>query len=176
MVWQGIDTEQASIDAADVLGRRVWDNDWTAVHDFPEDDTNITPFADYLAELATEIGTPGLVNFDSLLLADQGLVPWGANPYEVCGAVLAEIGAGSGAARAALEWGDVRLSEIPQDLMAEDQWQPRREWLEFRLSEDAKRYASWREMEDEYELRDEHDEQALAAGIDVRGGGFVESE
>ena len=151
VVWQGIDEEQASIDAADVLGRRVWDTAWSMVHHFPEDDTNITPFADYLAELAKEIDRRDLVNFDSLLLVDQGLVPWGANPYEVCRGELGKVAGMSREALAAVEWGDVRLSEIPQELMAEDAWQRRQYWLESKLSEDARQYARSRELVEYYE-------------------------
>ena len=168
VVRQGISEEQASIDAADVLGREVRDSDWSVGHGFSEDDTNITPFADYLEELAKDLKQPLVVNFDSLLLADQGLDPWGANPYEVCRGELNEAAGGSPKAVAALQWGDTRLSEIPEELMARDAGEERRAWLEDKLSEDARKYTEWvywvREQDKRYQEQQEDEEEALRAG------------
>ena len=168
VVRQGISEEQASIDAADVLGRRVRDSDWAVVHGFSEDDTNITPFADYLEELAKDLDKPHLVNFDSLLLADQGLDPWGANPYEVCGSELRKVAGMSQEALAALQWGDARLAEIPEEMMVEGAWEERRGWLEDKLSEDARKYTEWvywvREQDKRYQEDQEDEEEALRAG------------
>ena len=135
----GMAAEEKSINFADVLGSKVWNDDMAEFHGFSEDDTNITPFADYLQELADEIGLPEVVRFGgSLLFIDQGLHPWGTNPYEVCRGELEKVASQSPAAQAALEWGDVRLSEIPPGLREDEAVEKRVAWLESKLSEDAR--------------------------------------
>ena len=134
----GMDLEQASIDQGDVLGRALWDEEAMDTQGFTEDDMTVTPFADHLRELADAIHRPDAVAFHDLLLPDQGLYPWGAHPYTVCADDLEELAGGSRAARWALEWGGARISEIPDDLMADDAKARRAAWLGSRLPGDVK--------------------------------------
>ena len=53
--------------------------------------------------------------------------------YDICCDELDGIANGSTNAKRALEIGDVRLSEIPEKLMAEDAGEERAKWLEERL-------------------------------------------
>ncbi|MXY06287.1 MAG: helix-turn-helix domain-containing protein [Gammaproteobacteria bacterium] len=131
---RGMEIEEDSIEDGDVLGRDVWNEQSMQMWGFTEDDMTVTPFADYLEELAKLVGKPELVNFDDMLLVDQGVDVWGANPYEVCREDLDEIAGDSALARWALEWGAVRISEIPEHLTSNE----RTEWLEARASEHAK--------------------------------------
>ena len=135
----GLGVERASIRKGDVLGKEVWDEHGMMQWGFTEDDIlSVTPFADYLEELAKQIDRPELVSFDDMLLANQGVDVWGANPYAVCRGNLHEIVGDSRHARWALEWGDVRISEIPEELMpvtgkADDAKDRRVAWLEAKL-------------------------------------------
>lgn len=64
--------------------------------------------------------------------------PWGAEPYVVCGDELERMTGGSRKARWALSYGDVRLSEIPAELLPDEATERRVEWLESRLRDDWK--------------------------------------
>ena len=88
---RGVEIEEASIKDGDVLGRDVWDEQGMQMWGFTEDDMTVTPFADYLEELAQQVSQPELVNFDDMLLVNQGVDLWGANPYAVCRGDLDEI-------------------------------------------------------------------------------------
>ena len=131
--------EQASVEKGDLLGRGIWNEEAMDSQGFTEDDMTVTPFANYLDEMAREIDRPEAVRFhDSLPLDEQGLDIWGANPYAVCGGDLDEIAGNSAPARWALEWGDVRVSEIPENLMSDEAKARRAAWLESKLSEDVR--------------------------------------
>ena len=86
-----------------------------------------------------------MLRFHDLLLVNQGLDVWGANPYAVCRGDLDEIAGGSRHARWALEWGNVRISDIPKDLMSEEARESRVEWLESKLADDVREKMERRE-------------------------------
>ena len=134
----GMATEDASIKKGDVLGREIWDEEGMRSWGFTEDDVTVTPFADYLEELAEEVDRPEMLRFHDLLLVDQGLDLWGANPYAVCRGDLDEIAGGSRHARWALEWGNARITDIPEDLMSEEAKDGRAEWLASKLADDVR--------------------------------------
>ena len=134
----GMATEEASIKKGDVLGREIWDEEGMQSWGFTEDDVTVTPFADYLEELAEKVDRPEMLTFHDLLLVDQGLDVWGANPYAVCRGDLDEIAGGSRHARWALEWGNARISDIPENLMSEEAKDDRAEWLASKLADDVR--------------------------------------
>ena len=98
----------------------------------------VTPFARYLEKLTEEVDRPDMLKFGGDLLLRQGLDVWGANPYVVCGGDLDKIAGGSRHARWALEWGNARISEIPEELMSEAEKDRRASWLASKLEEDVK--------------------------------------
>ena len=139
----GMGTEKASIENGDVRGRDVWDGHGMQQFGFTEDDMEVTPFADYLEELAEEVDRPEVLKFGDMLLVRQGLDVWGANPYAVCRGDLDKIAGDSRHARWALEWGNVRISEIPEDLMPKDLMseevkERRAAWLATKLDDDVR--------------------------------------
>ncbi len=143
-VNQGLAYESTSIENADLLGD-VLREETDAMALFGEDDLfAVTPFADYLCHLADEIG-PGIVSFDTDLVLDDF---WGVEPFEICLDELNEVTGGSQCAKWALEYGDVRLRDIPFFLNLEDdpKWQKLRVlWLESKLSNDARKRMERRE-------------------------------
>ena len=142
----GVAREEASIERSDLRGREVWDDAAVESDGFREDDLmRVTPFAGYLEELAKAVGKSEVIDFSDFdwLLVDQGLDLW-TNPYSVCQGDLDEIAGGSAAARWALEWGEVRISEIPEELMSKEAKSRRAAWLESRLSDDVRAKAERR--------------------------------
>ena len=127
----GLCAEEESIDAADLRGDTLRNRDDTTLDFAGEDLYEVTPFADYLCKFSKELGISGIIDFGSGV-SDE---PWGAEPYQICGNELNEITGGSKCARWALEHGDVRLSEIPKELMLEQAKDRRMDWLESKLSD-----------------------------------------
>ena len=89
------------------------------------------PFASYLRKLADDLDIPGVVNVDG------GDIRFGSPvnfpDYNICSDELNRIANGSPDARRVLKTGHERLSEIPEELMAEDAGEERAEWLEDKL-------------------------------------------
>ena len=130
-IESGLWAEEESIDAADLRGDTLRNRD-DANLDFADESLyEVTPFADYLFKFSEDLGISGIVNFGSGVADD----PWGTEPYQICRNELNEITGGSKYARWALEHGDVRLSEIPKELMLEQVEDRRIDWLESKLSD-----------------------------------------
>ena len=84
------------------------------------------PFASYLRKLAKDIDQPGVVDVDS--------EDWEKFPdYDICFQELAGIAHKSIDALRCLFNGYARISEIPEELMADDAGEERAKWLEDRL-------------------------------------------
>lgn len=83
--------------------------------------------------MQVELDIPGVVHIDSdrLMFGSPLKFP----DYNICRDELDGIANGSHFAKIALEAGDVRLSEIPEELMAEDAGEERAKWLEGELSD-----------------------------------------
>ncbi len=129
----GLWAEKESIDAADLRGDTLRNRDDNNL-DFADDDEalyEVAPFADYLCKFSEDLRISGIVDFGSGVSDD----PWGSEPYQICRNELNEITGGSKYARWALEHGDVRLSEIPKELMPEQAKDRRIDWLESKLSD-----------------------------------------
>lgn len=133
---QGLECERDSIMAADILGDNPLGTGGTG--DYPVAYT-AEPFAAYLRKMADDIGTEGIVNFDPIHspVGWPGLI-WGAEPYEVCRDKLNELTGGSKYARWALVSGDVRLSEVPKELLKPEAKDDRVAWLESKLSDEGR--------------------------------------
>ena len=135
-----VEVEKTSIRSADVLGDTVRGEDYLYQR-FTEDDLyGVVPFADYLCNLAEDMGIEGIVDFcpndfDATVGYDT---IWGAEPYQVCRDRLAELTGGSKYARWALLYGDVQLSNVPQDLLEPGAKDARVAWLESKLSDEVR--------------------------------------
>ena len=138
--WEGIWYELESIEQRDLIGkqRRGY------IHDLNRDssDTDRNPFLAYLRHLAQEVDAHGVVDL-SKAKAESGfhLFPgWRAfqGGYEICARELARITGGSNEALLALQYGDVRLRDVPEALGSDETAEQRIAWLEERLSDEVK--------------------------------------
>ena len=122
----GSDWDKASIASADIFGEDLLDTD---VYAF--EPNKINPFVHYLRNLAGDLAIPDVVDVDKgdLNFRSQYKFPY----YDICREELDNISNGSPKARRTLETGHVRLSEIPEELMAEDAGERRVKWLEDKL-------------------------------------------
>ena len=120
---EGTFVEEESIDKADLFGEHL-DDDMGK----PFDSSENNPFTYYLRKLANELDISGIVGVDKgvLNIASDFKFPH----YNICNDELDRIANGSPIARVCLETGCARLSEIPDELMAEDASEKRAKWLE----------------------------------------------
>ena len=103
------------------------------------DELRRNPFADYLAKLADELGAQEQIEIDPSghgRVASLPCVPG----YRVCGEDLSNVARPDSDAAYALQVGDVRLSEIPDELSGADKDDERLEWLEGRLSPESRKW------------------------------------
>ncbi len=145
----GVALESESIESADLLGRQVRDDDWARMN-FGGDLDEVTPFSDYLCKLADDLAVQGIVDFwptesESVVGLDLPDEIWGAEPYQVCGAELTELTAGSKHARWALAFGDAQLSKMPRTLFETEAVESRVKWLEDHLSDEVRQELERRE-------------------------------
>ena len=124
-VPEAIEAEEDSIAKADLFGEYLLDR---MTYDL--DPSTDNPFASYLRRLKAELDIPSVVDVDSgdLMFGSPLKFP----NYDICRDELDDIANGSEYAKKALETGQVRLSEIPKYLMAEDAGGTRAGWLEVR--------------------------------------------
>ncbi len=124
---EGAGGEGESIDKADLFGEHLDDSFMGK----PFDSSKNNPFTYYLRKLAEELTIPAVVDVDSgvLSIASDFKFPH----YDICSEELDHIANGSPIARICLETGCARLSEIPEELMAEDAGEERAKWLEERV-------------------------------------------
>ena len=122
--------EQEAIDKADLFGTHLLEStEYWGVDPFDPSETN--PFTGYLRKLTDDLGKPGIVDVERKGLS-YGLAQRFPD-YDICGVELDRIANGSADGRRALETGDARLSEIPQELMSDDAGEQRAAWLADRL-------------------------------------------
>lgn len=123
----GVSAEEDSIDRADLFGEHL-DDDFMGT---PFDSSKNNPFTHYLRKLADELAIPSVVDVDSgvLSIASDFKFPH----YDIFSEEIDHIANGSHDAKRALETGCARLSEIPEELMAEDASEKRAKWLEEKL-------------------------------------------
>ena len=125
--------EKESIDKADLFGDYLFDDHGYTINelfDEPFDSTKENPFAHYLRKLADELD---IFSVD----VDGGDLSFGSPlkfpNYDICSEELECIANSSSDAKRALETGHARLSEIAEELMAEDAGEERAKWLEDKL-------------------------------------------
>lgn len=142
VAYDGVSIEKNSIDKADLFGEHLFssltDFSFDPYEDNPfADPYEDNPFASYLRKLKDELNIAGVVDVDSGKLRFG--VPLKFPDYDICRDELDRITNGSDFAPAlaqmALEIGAARLSEIPEELMAEDASEKRAQWLEDKLSD-----------------------------------------
>ena len=117
--------ERESIAKADIFGEQPTDSAGLLPDLFEGN-----PFASYLRQLASALKPadgPGVVGVDG---GDHDFGFSRFPDYDVCQDELDRITNDSSKARAALEFGFVRLSDILEDLMVEDAGEERAKWLE----------------------------------------------
>ena len=132
---EGTAAEENSIDKADMFGEHLFSDASILMDDFFDPSTD-NPFASYLCKLKAELDIPGVVHVDSddLMFGSPLKFP----DYDICRDELDGIANDSRWAKMALESGHVRLSEIPEELMAEDAGEERAKWLEDKLPDTFK--------------------------------------
>ena len=130
---EGVAGEEDSIAKADLFGEHLIRD--PSIHDFFDPSTD-NPFASYLRKLKAELDIAGVVDVDSgsFMFGSPLKFP----DYDICRDELDGIASGSHNAKMALETGDARLSEIPEELMMEDAGEDRAKWLEDKLSDTLK--------------------------------------
>lgn len=141
VAYDGVSIEKNSIDKADLFGEHLFssltDFSFDPYEDNPfADPYEDNPFASYLRKLKDELDIAGVVDVDSGKLRFG--VPLKFPDYYICCDELDGITNGSDHAKMALETGAARLSEIPEELMAEDASEKRTQWLEDKLSDTLK--------------------------------------
>ena len=105
----------------------------------PQDEWDGSPFADYLRQLADEIGKPELVDLKDY--PPERVAGFDGLPtYSVCSGDLSKVVSSGSDAAHALHAGDARLSDIPESLRAEDVSDGREAWLEGQLSQESKEW------------------------------------
>ena len=146
LLEEGCEAEKWSIGEIDLSGDKVRSEGIGFV--FLKDGLDaVTPFADYLRKLANDLEISGKVDFFPETTSDVAVgefdMLWGTEPYQVCREKLEQIAGGSESANSALAHGDVRLSDIPKELMPSDAKDKRKDkrvaWLEERGDEGKKR-------------------------------------
>lgn len=123
--------ERESIDKADIFGEQPFSNPVT----IPDGLSEGNPFSSYLRELANTLkpadGASVVGVADDNLSFGFSRFP----DYDVCREELDSVTNGSSKARAALEYGLVRFSDIPEKLMVEDAGEKRAKWLEDKIQD-----------------------------------------
>ena len=125
--------EEESIQSLDVRGDAIRGDTYSQL----PGQEDVYPFADYLKKLIKDADIKELVDFE---IGDR-FVPdphWGTEPPRLFPGWLEDITGGSDHARWALEYGDVRLSAIPEELMVDSEKDKRIAWLEEQLSDETK--------------------------------------
>ena len=151
---EGIKAENDSIKKADLFGEHLLSYDTYTEHFnnyffYPSTDN---PFASYLRKLKAKLD---ITDDDKVKVGEEkdGDLVFGSPlkfpDYDICCDELDSIANGSTNAKRALTTGYARVSEIPEELMAEDAGEKRAEWLEDRLPDIFKE----KEIEDLAEIQ-----------------------
>lgn len=139
-VEDGYGAEEESIEKTDICGETIRNDD--SVLRFADTDEalyGLNPFMAYLRKLSRDAGI-----LDKVFPIENSDDPWGPESYIYLFLKneLEEITGGSDDAEWALRFGDVRLSEIPEELMPEkekdDHKNERVAWLEGKLSDESR--------------------------------------
>ena len=136
LIWteEGLEAEAHSIDENDLFGKELYDFSG----DMPFDPSTNNPFASYLRKLADDLAIPDVVSVepDDLSFGSPLKFP----DYDVC---PKELDSDEDIVRLCLIAGRVRLSDMPEELMAEDAQEERKKWLEDNLMDIYKKRGKW---------------------------------
>lgn len=136
LIWteEGLEAEAHSIDENDLFGKELYDFSG----DMPFDPSTNNPFVSYLRKLADDLAIPDVVSVepDDLSFGSPLKFP----DYDVC---LKELDSDEDIVRLCLIAGRVRLSDMPEELMAEDAQEERKKWLEDNLMDIYKKRGKW---------------------------------
>lgn len=124
VIWN----ERASIEKRDIFGKMVSLDG--IEFGFDPDDGN--PFADFIGKMIETFGAPIEIYKDYLGMPDTGL--W---EYQIAPAEMERITGGDPRATMALNRVYVRLRDIPEDLMPDDQTETRVAWLRAKLPDEV---------------------------------------
>ena len=119
--------EDNSVKKADIFGEDLLGNDVPSGFD-PFDPTIDNPFASYLRKLAKDLDNPSIVNLDKHDLFSGILRKFPR--YKILEDEIDRIANNSAEAKRALASGYLRLSDIPNELMAEEMGEKRAKWIE----------------------------------------------
>jgi transcriptional regulator with XRE-family HTH domain len=123
-------SEESSIEKNDIFGHVLLESaDDDLEIGFDPEQTN--PFADFIGKMIETLGAPIEIYKDYLGMPDTGL--W---EYQIAPAEMERITGGDPRATMALNRVYVRLRDIPEDLMPDDQTEPRVAWLRAKLPEE----------------------------------------
>jgi len=142
--------EEESIRKRDVFGREVAED----TYDLGYDPNTNNPFADYLRELARNLDEADFA-LDPDGIREIGL--HGFPEYRIGAVMLDELTGGNADAEYALACGHVKLADIPDELLGEDNTEKRIEWIVSHIPEE--------ELADRREARAEL--QKLFSSIDI---------
>ena len=127
--------EQKSIEKRDLFGEIVRDHAWETHDLVGEGDSN--PFAEYLRDLTMQIDNPEIVDIAEGSVYDRG--PLKSFPeFSVCNGDVDRFTGGSAWLGLALRLGWLRVDHIPEELLAGDNVDRRKTWLEEQLEEQRK--------------------------------------
>ncbi len=149
-VWrtkEGALGEQESIDKRDLFGEAVSEEAFDLGYELS---TN-NPFADYLRDLASKISEPDIIRLWDFIY-DQGTLR-NFPEFAICEGDIDKFTGGSKKLNGALQLGLLRVDQMPEELLADDATDGRREWLE-------ERYNRWLA-----ELPDEEQEFWVGLGL-----------
>ena len=125
--------EDNSIKKADIFGENLLGDHVLAGFD-PFDPSTDNPFASYLRKLAKDLDNPSIVNLDEHDLFSGTLRKFPR--FKILEDEIDRIANNSAEAKMALSTGYLRLSDIPNELMAEEMGEKRAKWIEDKAEED----------------------------------------
>ena len=136
LIWEDyVESEEGSINKGDLFGKDLYH----LSGNMPFDPSTNNPFANYLRKMADDLAIPDVVSVepDDLSFGSPLKFP----DYDVC---PKELDSNEEIARLCLIAGRVRLSDMPEELMAEDAQEERKKWLEANLTDIYKKRGKWK--------------------------------
>ena len=135
LIWEDyVESEEGSISKGDLFGKDLYH----LSGNMPFDPSTNNPFASYLRKLADDLAILDVVSVEPDVLSFGS--PLKFPDYDVC---LKELDSDEEIVRLCLIAGRVRLSDMPEELMAEDAQEERKKWLEDNLMDIYKKRGKW---------------------------------
>ena len=154
---ESTEAERLSIEKADLFGRDLSED----LYNFGWEPVETNPFANYLSEIADDLDN---LEVHALFASAGEDFP----DYEVCGGDLRAIAGDSRVAQLALKLGYAQLTDIPQELMADEATTARRMWLENKVPQETRE--SW-ERRPRLKLKGTDEEQPPEEAVEMEDRG-----